>query len=183
MKLKGAYSLEGVMTNLHSILKSRDITLPTKVGLIKAMVCPVVMHGCESWTSKKAGRKELMLLNCGVWKDSRESPWTARRSNQSILKKISSGYSLEGLMLRLKLQVLWPLDGRTDSLEKTLMPGKIEGRTEDEMVGWHHWLNGHEFEQAPGIGDGQGSLACYSPWGCKESDMPEQLNWNKYKAI
>ena len=108
--------------------------------------------------------------------------WTTR-SNQSILKEISPEYSLEGLMLNLKkLQYFGHLVGRTDSLEKTLMVGKIEGRrrrgaTEDEMVGWHHWLNGHEFEQAPGIGDGQGNLECCSAWGCKELDMTELLNW------
>ena len=96
------------------------------------------------------------------------APWTARRSSQSILKEISPEYSLEGLMLKLKLQYFGHLMQGTDSLEKTLMLGK--------MVGWHHLLNGHEFEQAPGVGDGQGSLACCSPWGCKESDTTEQLN-------
>ena len=101
-------------------------------------------------------------------------PWTARRSNQSILKEISPEYSLEGLML--KLQYFGHLMRRTNSLEKTLMLGKIEGRrrqktTEDEMVGWHHWLNGHEFEQALGDGDGQGGLACCDPWSRRESDM------------
>ena len=105
-------------------------------------------------------------------------PWTARKFNQSILKEISPEYSLEGLML--KLQYFGHLMQRTDSMEKTLMLGKIEGRrrtrTEDEMVGWHHRLNGHEFEQALGAGDGQGSLACCSPWGHKESETTEQLN-------
>ena len=108
-------------------------------------------------------------------------PWTARRSNQSILKEISSEYSLERLMLKLKLQYSGHLMRRTDLLEKTLMLGKIEGRkrrgrTEDEMVEQHHQLNGHEFEQALGVGDGQGGLVCCSPWGRKESDMTEQLN-------
>ena len=105
-------------------------------------------------------------------------PWTARRSNQSILKEISPGCSLEGLTLKLKLQYFGHLMRRIDSLEKTLMLGGIggqeeKGTTEDEVVGWHHQLNGHEFEQAPGVGDGQGSLVCCSPWGCKESDMTE----------
>ena len=108
-------------------------------------------------------------------------PWTARRSNQSILKEISPEYSLEGLLLKLKLQYLDHLMQRTDSLEKTLMLGKDgkqeeKGTTEDEMVGWHHRLNGHKFEQALGVGDGQRSLACCSPWGRKESDMTERLN-------
>ena len=108
-------------------------------------------------------------------------PWTAKRENQSILKEINPEYSLEGLMLKLKLQHFGHLMRRTNSLEKTLMLGKSEvGRrskwTEDEIVGWHHRLNGHEFEQAPGIGDGQGGLAWCSLWGCKELDMTEQLN-------
>ena len=104
MKLKDAYSLEGVMTNLGSILKSRDITLPTKVRLVKAMVFPVVVCGCESRTIKKAEHGSIDALNCGVGEDSWRVPWTARRSNQSILKEISPGCSLEGLMLKLKLQ-------------------------------------------------------------------------------
>ena len=102
-------------------------------------------------------------------------PWTARRSNQSILKEISPEYSMEGVMLKLKLQYFGHLMRRADSLEKTLMLGKVEGRrrrgtTEDEMVGWHHWPNGHEFEQALGEGEGQGNLACCSPWGREEVD-------------
>ena len=108
-------------------------------------------------------------------------PWTARRSNQSILKEISPEYSLEGLILKLKLQYFGYLMPRTDSLEKT-DAGKDwtqeeKGMTENEMVGWHHWLNGHEFEQVLGVDDGQGSLSCCSPWGCEELDTTEQLNW------
>ena len=104
-----------------------------------------------------------------MWEKTLESPWTARISNQSILKGISPEYSLEGLMLMLKFQSFGHLMQRTDSLEKTLMLGKIEGRRRRgrEMVGRHHRLDGHEFEQAPGAGDGQGSLACCSPWGCR----------------
>ena len=118
-----------VMTNLDSILKSRDITLPIKGRLVKAMVFPVVMYGCESWTLKKVikSAEELMLLNCGVGEDLRV-PWTARRSNQSILKEISPECSLEGVMLKLKLQHFGHLMRRADSLEKTLMLGKIESR-------------------------------------------------------
>ena len=106
-------------------------------------------------------------------------PWTARRSNQSILKEISPEYSLEGLMLKLKLQYFGHLMWKTDSLEKTLMLGKTEGRRRgwQQMVGWFHQLNGHECEQTLGVGKGQGSLECYSPWGLKESDMTERLNW------
>ena len=120
-----------------------------------------------------------MLLNCGVGEDSSEAPWTARRLNQSILKEINPEYSLEGLMLKLKLQYFGHLIRRADSLEKTLMLGKIEGRRrgrQRKRVGWHHRLDGHEFEQAPGVGEGQGSLVCCSPWGRKESDTNERLN-------
>ena len=116
-----------VMTNLDSILKSRDITLPTKVCLVKAMVFPVVMYGCESWTIKKADRRRIDAFELWCWRRLLRVPWTARRSNQFILKKISPGCSLEGLMLKLKLQYFGHLMRRTGSLEKTLMLGKIEG--------------------------------------------------------
>ena len=115
------------MTNLDSILKSRDITLPTKVCLVKAMVFPVVMYWCESWTTKKAERQRIDAFELWCWRRLLRVPWTARRSNQSILKGISPGCSLEGVMLKLKLQYFGHLM-RTDSLEKTLMLGKIEGR-------------------------------------------------------
>ena len=116
------------MTNLDSILKSRDITLPKKVCLVKAMVFPVVMYGCESWTVKKAERRRIDAFELWCWKRLLRIPWTARRSNQSILKEISSECSMEGLMLKLKLQYFGHLMQRADSLEKTLMLGKIEGR-------------------------------------------------------
>ena len=116
------------MTNLDSILKSRDITLPTKVHLVKAMVFPVVMYGCESWTVKKAERQRIDAFELWCWRRLLSIPWTARSSNQSILKEISPGYSLEGLMLRLKLQYIGHLMLRVDSLEKTLMLGGIGGR-------------------------------------------------------
>ena len=115
------------MTNLDNILKSRDVTLPTKVHLVKAMIFLVVMYGCESWTIKKAEHEESMLLNGGIGEDSRVA-WIARRASQSILKEVSPEYSLEGLMLKLKLQYSGHLMRRTDSLEKTLILGKIEGR-------------------------------------------------------
>ena len=128
------------MTNLDSMLKSRDITLPTKVCLVKAMVFSVVMHGCESWTIKKLSAKQLMLLKLWCWRRLLRVPWTARRSNQSILKEISPKCSLEGLMLKLKRQYFGHLIRRVDSLEKILMLGKIKGKmrkglAEDEMVG------------------------------------------------
>ena len=128
-----------VMTHLDSILKSRDVTLPTKVHLVKGMVFPVVMNGCESWTMKKAECRRIDAFELWCWRRLLRASWTARRSNQSILKEISPGISLEGMMLKLKLQSFGHLRQRTDSLEKTLMLGKIEGgRTQDEMVGWHH---------------------------------------------
>ena len=130
------------MSNLDNILKSRDITLPTKVCLVKATVFPVVMYGCESWTMKEAERQRIDAFELWCWKGLLRVLWTARRSNQSILKEISPEYSLEELMLKLMLQYFGLLMGRVDSLEKTLMLGKIVGRkrrtTDDETVGWHH---------------------------------------------
>ena len=140
-----------VMTNLDSLLKSRDITLPTKVCVLKAMVFPVVMYECESWTIKKTECWKIYAFELWCWWRFLRVPWTARRSNQSILKETSPEYSLEGLILKLKLQYSGHLMWRADSLEKTLMAGKNcrqeeKGTTEDEMIGWHHQLNGHEFE-------------------------------------
>ena len=153
MKLKDAYTLgRKVITNIDSMLKSRDITLPTKVRLVKTMVFPVVMYGCESWTVKKAERRRTDVFELWYWRRLLRVPWTARRSNLSILKEISPEYSLEGLMLKLNLQYFGHLMWRTDLFEKT---GEDAGKgwrqeemgmTEDEMVGWHHWLNRHEFE-------------------------------------
>ena len=129
------------MTNLNSILKIRDITLPTKVHLVKAMVFAVVMYGCESWSIKKAERWRIHAFELWCWRRFLRVPWTARRSNQSILKEISPEYSLEGLMLKLKLPYFGHLMRRTDSLEKTLMLGKIEG---GRRRGWQtmRWLDG-----------------------------------------
>jgi len=129
------------MTNLDSVLKSRDITLPTKVRLVKAMVFSVVMYGCESWTIKKAEHQRIDAFELWCWRRLLRVPWTARRSSQSILKEISPGYSLEGLMLKLKLQSFGHLMRRPDSFEKTLMLGKIEGRRRRR---WQRvrWLDG-----------------------------------------
>ena len=128
--------------------KSRDLTLPTKVCLVKAMVFPVVMYGCESWTLKKAECRRIDGFELWCWRRLLRVPWTARRSNQSILKEISPGCSLEGLRLKLKLPILWPPDAKSLLLGKDPDSGKDwrreKGTTEDEMVGWHHWLNGHE---------------------------------------
>ena len=169
------------MTNLDSILKSRDITLSTKVHLVKAMGFPVVMYGCESWTVKKAECQRIDAFELWYWRRLLRVLWTARRSNQSILKEISPGCSLEGLMLKLKHQYFGHLMRRADSFGKTLMVGKTEGRRgrQDEMVGWHHWLNGHESGSTPGVGDGEGGLACCHPWGRKELDRTEQLKWTE----
>ena len=140
------------------------------------------MHGCESWTIKKAEHWRIDAFELWCWRRLLRVPWTSRRSNQSILKEISPEYSLEGLMLKLKLQYFGHLMQRTDSLEKILMLEKIEGRRRRKWqrmrwVGWHHRLNGHEFELTLGVDDGQESLACCSPWGRKESDITERLNW------
>ena len=141
------------MTNLDSIFKIRDTTLPTKVHLVNAMVFPVVMYGCECWTVKKAEHLRIDAFEVWCWRRFLRVPWTARRSNQSILKEISPGCSLEGLMLRLILQYFGLLMQRVDSLKKTLMLRKDpdwgqeeKGTPEDEMAGWHHRLDGREFE-------------------------------------
>ena len=160
------------MTNLDSILKSRDITLPTKVRLVK--VFPVVMYGCESYI-KKADCRRIDAFELWCWRRLLRVPWTARRSNQSILSEISPWCSLEGLMLNLKLQNFGHLMRRVDSFEKTLMLGGIgeKGTTEDEIVGWYHRLSGHGFGWTLGVGDGQGGLVCCDSWGRKESDTTE----------
>ena len=139
------------MTNLDSILKSRDITLPTKVCLVKAMVFPVVMYGCESWTVQKAERQRIDAFEVWCWRRLLRVPWTARRSNQSILKEISSGCSLEGLMLKLKLQYFGHLMQRADSFEKTLMLGKIEGRRRRGRQKMR-WLDGITNSMDMGLG-------------------------------
>ena len=152
------------MTNLDGIFKSRDITQPTKVSLVKAMVFPVVMYGCESWPIKKVEHRRIDASELWCWRRLLKVPWTARTSNQSILN-ISPGCSLEGMMLKLKLHYFGHLMRRAGSFAKTLILGKIEGRRrEDEMIRWHHQLNGHEFGQTPGIGDGQGGLGSKKSW-------------------
>ena len=167
------------MTNLDSI----DIALLTKVHLVKAMVFPVVTYGCENWTIKKAEWWRIDGFELWCWRILLRVPWTAERSNQSILKEINPEYSLEWLMLKLKLPIFWPPDAKSQLIGKDPDDGKDwrqeKGTTEDEVVGWHHWLNGHECEQTLGDGEGQGNLACYSPWGCKESDPTEWMNNNK----
>ena len=153
------------MTNLDSIFKSRDITLPTKVHLVKAMVFPVVMYGCESWTIKKAECRRIDAFELWWWRRLLRVPWTARRSNQSILKEISPEHSLEGLMLKLKLQYFGHLMRRTDSFEKTLMLGKIEGRRRrgHQRIRWldgiTNWWTGR-----PGVLHSIGSQSVRQHW-------------------
>ena len=169
------------MTNLDSVLKSRDITLPTMVHIVKVMVFPVVMYGCESWTVKKAECWRTDAFEVWCWRRLLRVCWTARRSKQSILKEISPEYSLEGLMLKLKLQYFGYVMRRADSLEKTPVMGKTEGGRrrgwQDEMVGWHQWLNGHEFEQALWSCEEQGSLACFKFMGLQRVGHDRVTEW------
>ena len=160
--------------------------MPTKVHLVKAMVFPVVTYGCESWTVKKAEHQRIDAFELWCWRRLLRVPWTARRSTQSILKEISPGSSLEGLILKLKLQYFGHLMRRW-LIGKDPGAGRVwgqeeKGTTEDKMVGWHRQLNGHESEWILGDSEGQGSLECCSPWGHKESDTAEQLNKNKWRT-
>ena len=174
------------MTNLDSILKSRDITLPTKVHLVKVMVFSLVMYWCESWTIKKAECQRIDAFELWCWRRLLRVSWTARRSNQSILEEISPGCSLEGLMLKLKLQYFGYLIGRADSLEKTLMLGKIEGRRRRgrQRMGWLDGITNSMYliGWTPGVGEGQGGLACCGSWGHRvRHDWVTELNWTLSK--
>ena len=169
------------MTNLESIFKSRDITLPTKVRLVKATVFPLVMYGCESWTVKKAECRRIDAFELWCWRRLLRVPWTARRSNQSILKEISPGCSLEGLMLKLKLQYFGHLMQRADSLEKTLMLGGMGGRRRRGRQKMR-WLDGIDELMDVSLSELQELVmdreaqACCDSWGRKELDMTGQLN-------
>ena len=147
------------------------------------MFFQVVMYGCESWTIKKAECQRIDVFELWCWRRLLRVPWMARRSNQSILKEINPGCSLEGLMLNLKLQYFWPPDAKSWLIWKDPDAGKDwgqeKGTTEDETVGWHHRLDGHGFGWTPGVGDGQGGLACCSSCGHKELDTTERLNWTE----
>ena len=172
------------MTNLDSMLKSRDLTLPTKVCPVKAMVFPVVMYGCESWTVKKAECWRIAAFELWCWRRLLRVPWTARRSNEVHPKGNQSWIFIGRTDVEAETPILCPPDAKNWLIWKDLDAGKDwrweeKGTAEDEMVGWHHLLNGHKFELTPGVGDGQGGLACSSPRGCKESDATEQLNWTE----
>ena len=167
-------------THTHTVLNNEDkqlsiLNLLTEVSLVKAVVFPVSMYGCESWTIKKAEHQRIDAFELCCWRRLLRVPWSARRSNQSILKEISH-----------ETLVVWPPDmknwliGKVPDARKDWRQEE-KGMTEDEMVGWHHQLYGHEFERTPEVGDGQGSLVCCRPWGRKESDMAEQLNWTEVR--
>ena len=169
------------MTNLDSILESRDITLSTKVHLVKAMVFPVVVYGCESWTVKKAECWRIDAFELWCWRRLLRVPWTARRTNHP--EGGQSWVFIGRTDAEAETPILWPPDAKNSLIWKD-PDGKDwgqeeKGTTEDEMVGWYHWLNGHGFGWTPGVGDGQGGLVCCSSWGRKESDMTEWLNWTE----
>ena len=171
------------MTNLDSVLKSTGITLLPNAHIIKSMVFPVVMYRCESWTIKKAERWRIDAFELCCWRRLLRAPGTARRSNQSILKEISPGYSLDITTdAEAEMPIFCPPDAKNGLIWKDPDAWKDwrweeKWMTEDEMVGWLHRLNGHEFNQTSRDREGQGSLACCRPWGPRESDMTEQLNW------
>ena len=173
------------MTNLDNILKSRDITLPTKVRLVKAMVFPVVRNGCESWSIKKAEHWRIDAFELWCWRRLLRVPWTARRSNQSILKEISPEYSLKWLLLKLKLQSFGYLMQRTDSLEKPLCWGRLKAGGEGDNRGWNGWMASLTqwtwVEQAPRVRDGQGRLVCCGPWDHRVGhNWVMKLNWLRH---
>ena len=169
------------MTNPDSILKSRDNILPTKVHLVKATVFPAVMYGCESWTIKKAEGQRIAAFDLWCLEKTLESPLDGKEI-KPIKPKGNQSWIFTG-RTDAEAPVLWPPDAKSCLIRTDPDAGKDwrqkKGMTEDEMVGWHHRLNGCEFEQALGDGEGQGSLACCSPWGSKESDMTERLKNNK----
>ena len=181
MKLKMLTTWKKSYDQHRQHIKKQRHYFAKKVHLVKAIVFPVVMCGCESWTIKKAERQRIDAFELCCWRRLLRVPWTARRSNQSILKRNQSWISIGRIDAKAEAPIHWPTD------EKSWLSGKDpdawkgwwqkeKGMTEDEIIEWHHQLDGHEFEQAPGVGDGQGNLVCCSPWGHKELDMTEWLN-------
>ena len=172
------------MTNLDSVLKSRDVTLPTKVRIVKAMVLLVVTYDCESWTVKTMECWRIDVFELWGWRRLLRVPLDSTRSNQSILREISPAYLLEGLMLKLQY---FSCDANSWLIGKVPDTGKDWGQkkraSEDEMAGWHHRCNGHELRQSSGDGEGQGSLSCCSPWGCKELDTTGWLKNNNTTLV
>ena len=171
------------MTNLENMLKNRDISLPTKVHLVKAMVFPVVMYGCESWTIKKAECRRIEAFKGGGGRRLK-SPLDCKEIQPVYPKGNKSWIFIGRTDAEAETPILWPPDAKNWLIRKDLDARKDwrqeeKGMTEDEMVRWHHRLDGREFEQALGVGEGQGSLACCSPWGHKESDTTEWLNWTE----
>ena len=172
-----------VMTNRNSILKSRDITLPTKVHLVKAMVFPVVMYGCESWTVKKAERRRIDAFELWCWR-TLESPLDCKQI-QPVHSEGDQPWDFFGRNdAKAETPVLWPPHAKSWLIGKDFDAGRDwgqeeKGMTEDEMAGWHHWLNGRESEWTPGVGDGQGGMACCDSYSRKESDKTERLNWTE----
>ena len=175
-----------VMTNLNSIFKSRDITLPKKVHLVKAMVFPVVMYGCESWTIKKAEFQRIdgTQLWTVVLEKTLESPLDCKEIQPVHPKGDQLWVFIGRTDVEAETPIIWPPDMESWLIWKDPNAGKDwglveQGMTEDEMVGWHHWLNGHGFGWAPGVGDGQGGLACCDSWGGQQLDTTEWLNWTE----
>ena len=173
-----------VVTNLDSILKSRDITLPTKVCLVKAIVFPVLMYGCKSWTIKKAERQRIDVFELWCWRRLLRVPWDSKEIQPAHPKGNQSWIFTGRTDTEAETPILWPPDVKNWLIWKDPDAGKDwrweeKGMTEDEMVEWHHWLNGHEFEQALGVGDRQRGLGCCSPWGQSRTWLSDwtELNW------
>ena len=170
------------MTNLDSVSKRRDVTLPTTVCIVKAMVFPVVIYGCEDWTIKKAEHWRNWCFQTVVLEKTLESPLDCKEIQPVHPRRDQSCVFIGRTDVDGETPIVWPPDEKSQLIEKGPNAGKDwtqeeKGAIEDEMVGWHHWLNRHELEQALGDGEGQGSLACCSPWGHKQLDTTEQLNW------
>ena len=175
------------MMNLDDILKSRDITLPTKVHIVKAVVFPVVMYGCERWAIKKPECQRIDAFELWFLEKTLESPLGCKEIKPVNPKGNQSWIFIGRTEVEAETPILWPPDAKNWFIWKDPDAGKDwrqekKGMTEDEMVGWHHLLNGHEFEQAPGVGDRQGSLVCCSLWDGKESDTTERMNWTELKT-